>query len=74
MKPEHKNKLNIIGASNMRTRNVYPPLVIALMLTAVVQAVVPEPDAVLYGTITIDGTQATASDEVMVIARVTAYR
>lgn len=45
-------------------------LTLAGMTAGIVHAGLPEPDAVLYGTVTLDGSVVTASDDVMVVARV----
>lgn len=46
-------------------------LTIGVPLPPLVVAGIPQPDAVLYGTITIDGTPLTAKDDLTIIARVT---
>lgn len=54
----------------MNARSVCASLWIMLMLAANAWAGIPEPDAVLYGTITLDGRPVTADEGLMVIARV----
>ena len=54
----------------MNTKRIGAAALIAAALVSAAQAGIPEPDAVLFGTVTVDGRLVTADDDVMVIARV----
>ena len=70
MQRQRRTDLNEYGVDAMNAKSICRSILIAAALATAAQAGIPEPDAVLYGRVIVDGRLVTADDDVMVIARV----